>query len=386
MNPRIASLQASLIRQVHERKRPGDIDLGLGQPVMKPDVDPFRRAVDWIAEHGCPYSPIAGFPELREAVGCYVNADSDRVVITHGSEEALYVGLRIALDPATDRVLLVEPCYPAYEKICQMEGIGHAFASCSPDRGFEPRAADVLDRLTDDTRLVVLASPSNPTGRVWSAPELRALAKGLGDRWVLWDEVYRELYYTDERPPSITDFHERTLVTGGLSKSHAVTGLRLGWLITTPDTSIPAQRAHQLINTSASTLSQRVALEILREPGRVAETRAMYAARRAALLESLRRHDVEGLAPDGAFYCMVRIPPGPDGAPRDSLKVAADLLDVERVAAVPGIAFGPASEGWLRVSWVPDPQVVDDGLKRMSRFFKQWLFPPPARAQALPPM
>lgn len=358
MNQRLATLGPSLIREINSRKRPGDIDLGLGEPVLRPDAEPFRRAAEWVAAHGCLYSPLPGFQDLR----AMVDPDPSRVIITHGSQEALYLGMRAAV-AGDDEVLLVEPAYPAYEKICQMEGLRYRTVAMDAADGFAPRAAPVLDALRPETRLVVLASPVNPTARVWPRAELELLAAGLGDRWALSDEVYRELYYTEAPPVSLAAFHARTLVAGGLSKSHAVTGLRLGWLVAPKEIVTAATRAHQLITTSASTLSQRVAVELLGGAGATERTRAIYREQRAALLEALERERLPHVIPEGAFYCMVRIPS------KDSLQAAHALLDAERVVTVPGIAFGASAEGWLRLSWCGEPQPVAEGLARMARFF-----------------
>ncbi|MBM3462690.1 MAG: pyridoxal phosphate-dependent aminotransferase [Armatimonadetes bacterium] len=364
MNPRLAGLSGSLIREINSRKKPGDIDLGLGEPVMRPDPAPFTRVAEWIAANGCPYSPNAGFMELREAIGRYAAVDAKDVVVTHGSQEAVYLAIRAAIDSASDEVLLVEPAYPAYEKICQMEGIAHAVAPLDAASGFAPSAEAVLRAVTPKTRLVVLSSPTNPTGRVWSRAELEKLAAGLGDIWVLSDEVYRELYY-GEPPVSLAALHPRTLVAGGLSKSHAVTGLRLGWILASGQMTALISRAHQLITTSASTFSQRVALEVLTSFDGVAQTRANYAERRDALLAALAEFGLEHVPPDGAFYCMLRIPGG-----RSSLETAFLLLERERVATVPGVAFGASAEGWLRVTWVAEPSDVREGLSRIARFFQ----------------
>lgn len=117
MNPLIGAVEPSLIRELNARKRPGDLDLGLGEPTLRPEGEPFRRALEWVARHGCPYTANLGQDELREAVARYVGGRPEEICITHGSQEALYLALRVALDPARDEALVVEPCYPAYSAI-----------------------------------------------------------------------------------------------------------------------------------------------------------------------------------------------------------------------------------------------------------------------------
>jgi aspartate aminotransferase len=294
------------------------------------------------------------------------------VCVTIGSEEALYLAIKTVLDPARDEVLIVEPCYLAYPKLCALEGVRHRAVSFDPDDGFRPSAARVLDALGPDTRMIVINTPCNPTGRVWPAAELRALAEGLAGRpepvHVLSDEVYRELYYTAGRPASISEFHPHALVAGSLSKSNALTGLRLGWLIGGAEIVGEATKVHQLVNTAASTFSNQVALEIFRRPEALAAHRPLYERQRALLLELLERHGLPHAPVEGAFYCFVRLPPD---LASNSLAAAGRLLEEHRVVTVPGIAFGAVGEGWLRISWVATPDALTTGIERIAEFFKR---------------
>jgi aspartate/methionine/tyrosine aminotransferase len=361
VNPRFAAVEPSLIREINRRKQPGDIDLGLGEPVLRPDMAPLQRALQWISESGCPYTANPGDPALRAAVSRCTGVPD--VVVTLGSQEAVYVALRVAVDPAREEVLIVEPAYPAYAKICEVEAIPYRVAALSADHGFAPRAEPVIRALTDRTALVVLSSPCNPSGRVWPRGELEKLAEALPDGCrVLSDEVYRELYY-EQRPTSMAEVFDRTLVAGGLSKSHALTGLRVGWLCVPPDLVTAATRAHQLIATAASTFSQRVALEILQEGS--APHRAIYRDRQIALIEALDRTGLHYVRPEGAFYCLVRIPDR-----SSSLAMSLRLLEEAHVVTVPGVAFGQSCEGWLRISWVGDPTSVAEGVARIAASFE----------------
>ena len=375
MNPNVAAIPPSLIRAINARKRPGDIDLGLGEPTLRPDPLPFEVAAGWVREHGCPYSPNAGFAELRESIAARYGAGrfagAAEVCVTVGSEEAIYLAIKALIDPARDEVLIVEPCYLAYPKICGMEGIRHRMVALDAEDGFRPSAERVLGEVREDTRLVVLNTPSNPTGRVWPEGELRALAEGLEARdppvYVLADEVYHELYFTPSPPPSIAAFHPHSLVAGSLSKSNALTGLRLGWLLGPEAAIANAVKVHQFVNTAASTYSQRVAMEVFSRPEALGAHRAWYAAAREELLAAAERSGVEMLAPEGAFYALVRLPPRLG----DSVAAAERLLDEERVVTVPGLAFGSSAEGWLRLSWVAPPEVTAEGLARIARFLRR---------------
>lgn len=373
MNPAIDRIPPSLIRTISARKRPGDIDLGLGEPTLPPDMAPFEAAVEWTRRHRSPYSPNAGFPELRGAIADYLGPGSggmpaaENVCVTVGSEEALYLAIKSVIDPARDEVLIVEPCYLAYPKICMLEGVRHRMVPLAAEEGFRPRASTVLGALAADTRLVILNTPCNPTGRVWPEEELRALADGLaaregGEVYVLADEVYRELYYGPERPSSVARFHPRTLVAGSLSKSSALTGLRLGWLAGPAEVIAAATKVHQFVNTAASTFAQRVALELFADPEALSRHRPRYLEARAILLEAARDASVELIPPEGAFYAFIRLS---HPKVRDSLAFAERLLTEQRVVAVPGRAFGESGEGWLRISWVADHEALVEGVRRI---------------------
>jgi aspartate/methionine/tyrosine aminotransferase len=377
MNPVLDGIAPSIIRAINARKRPGDIDLGLGEPTLRPDPRPFDAATAWVREHGLPYTANAGLAELRARVAAYVGlperAAAENVVLTIGSEEALYLALKAAIDPARDEVLIVEPCYLAYPKLCALEGIRHRMVALDPADDFRPSAARVLEALGPDTRMIVLNSPNNPTGRVWPESELRALADGLAARpgepvRVLSDEVYRELYFTPQPPVSIGALWPHALVAGSLSKSNALTGLRLGWLVGDAKTVAAATKVHQLVNTAASTFSQVVAMEIFADSASLAAHRPHYAERRALLEGLMREHGLRYAPIEGAFYCMVRLPEHLAG---DSLAAAEALLERHRVLATPGVAFGDSGEGWMRLSWVAELDDLRAGIERIAAFFAE---------------
>ncbi len=365
MNPGYSNLEPSQIRELNALKQPGDLDLGLGEPVLPPLVEPFYKALEWVKEHGCRYGPNLGLPEVREAVGDYLGVSASEVCITHGSQEALYVALKSAVNPVSDEVLIVEPCYPAYYKICAAEGIRYRRIGLPAHQGFKPQVDLVLRAVDKSTRLVVVNSPCNPTGRIWSTQDLSALLEGLNSRGcrLLCDEAYRELYYTDEPIPCARRLDPNALVVGSVSKSHSLTGLRLGWL-SAPSCLMPViHRCHQLLTTAASVYSQRVALEVLR---RGESFRTLYCGRRSKLLAVIDSLGLDCLPPEGAFYTMLRIPGG-----GDSHECALNLLESMRVITIPGVAFGREAEGWLRVSWAAEPKVVEAGLHRVALFFKE---------------
>lgn len=373
MNPVITAIPGSLIRAINEAKRPGDIDLGLGEPTLAPPLAPFEAATAWVQDHGCPYSPNAGFGELREAIArCFSYPGLDtaaNVCVTVGSQEALYLAIKSLLDPASDSVLIVSPCYGAYAKLCQLEQLRHREVLLSAHTGFAPSAEAVLAALTPDTRLIILASPNNPTGRIWPRHELEKLASGLLARpgapvYVLLDEVYVALHYQPERPTSLANLYPYTLVVNSLSKSLALTGLRLGWLMGPAEAIAAAIKLHQFVNTAASTFSQRVAIAALQDPAGLTLHQAHYRSQQSALLTHLQQQNLPYIPPEGGFYVMLPLPQSLSG---DSLAAARLLLEQERVVTIPGVAFG--AEGFLRLSWVAPTEQLETGLGRIAAFY-----------------
>ena len=372
MNARVLGLAPSLIRAIHERKRPDAIDLGMGQPTLLPDMGPLEEGMAWVRQHGCPYSPNAGFTDLRSAIAGhfhYPGLDTaDQALITVGSTEALYLAIKGLLDlDAGDELLVVGPTFPAYQKMGYMEGLPTREVMLDAAQDFAPSADRVLAALSPQTKLLALASPCNPTGRIWPEAELARLADGLLHAprpiFVLWDEVYRDLYYTPTPPPSLARFYPRTLVAGSLSKSCALTGLRLGWLLAPSEVFTAVYKVHQLSISCAETLAQRAALAIFRKPELLSAHRAHYQAQQIALCEAAVELGLPLLRPEGTFYALLRLPPR---WANDSYGCAMAILDQKNVVTIPGSAFG--AEGFLRLTFVAPIDQVRTALSRIAEF------------------
>ena len=364
---RLRGIQKSMIRQVFDRARPGSINLGLGEPDL-PTPDVVRReAARVVTEEQNGYTTHAGLPLLRERVVSeypQLSLTPEQVVITAGSQEALYLALLTLVDEG-DEVLIPDPGFVAYPTIVKMAGGVPKFYRLPASNGFAFDADDFRRALTPRTKVVVCISPSNPTGRVLSRAELRAMAEALAGSgaYVVSDEIYRELYFTKERPSSVTEFRpERALVIGGLSKSMSMTGWRLGWLCGDADVVRSALVLHGYTTTCASTVSQKAGL--------AAWTAEAAEARRAARRTFRERRDhllgllsnelgLRAVEPEGAFYVMVDV-----SAHGDSMTVAERLLE-GGVITVPGAAFGTEGEGYLRVSFCADLPILSEGVKRM---------------------
>jgi aspartate/methionine/tyrosine aminotransferase len=373
-NSRLLNIAPSGIRAIHDRKRPTSLNLGIGEPSLKPDVAPFESAVDWVREHGCPYTSYAGLPELRELVakvyGGKFFRGADSVCVTNGSQEAIFLAIKTLAEPGRDEVLVTNPGYPIYHKVCELEGIAWRSVSFKAEDSFTPRADAILAALQPKTRLIVLASPANPTGAVMPPAEVVALARGLAARpgppvYVLADEVYRELTYTAEPFKSIADEYPHTVAVLSLSKSCALTGLRIGFLIAPPEIALAAGRMHSLVLMSASQFGQRVALEIFREPIRLRAHVPWYIQQREVMLEAAGRNLLDIIEPAGAFYVLVGLP---ERLRRDSTAAAFALLEEHDVVTVPGAVFASNTEGFLRVTWAAGREAVIEGLRRIAEF------------------
>jgi aspartate/methionine/tyrosine aminotransferase len=370
---RLRGIQKSMIRQVFDRALPGSINLGLGEPDLPTPNVIRREAARVVLEEQNGYTLQAGLLALRQRVAddySHLKLSTDQVVITAGSQEALYLALMTLVDEG-DEVLIPDPGFVAYPTITRMAGGTPRFYRTAAARGFAFDAAEFRRELSPRTKVVVCVSPSNPTGRVLAREELAAMADALEGTgvYVISDEIYRELYFTDERPASISEFRaEHTLIIGGLSKAMSMTGWRLGWLCGDADVVRSALVLHGYTTTCASAVSQKAALaawteEAARERAGMRETFRVRRDHLTALLAS--ELGLHAVASEGAFYMMVDV-----SAHGDSMSVAERLL-AHRVITVPGAAFGAEGEGYLRVSFCADLPVITEGVRRMKEALVQ---------------
>lgn len=371
MNPRVEEISGSLIREIAAKRKPGSIDLGLGEPSLLPTMAFFESAIRKTAAQGVPYTLNAGDPELREAIGAHYlyphYTAAENVCITTGSQEAVYVTVKALLDPAKDEMLVVEPAFPAYAKMAKLEGAAVRTVSMDAATGFAYDAQRILEAVNERTRLIVICSPCNPTGRVIDRQTVHAIAEGLLQRggepvYVLHDEIYREQTYVEDAG-HFASVYPHTIVTNSVSKSNALTGLRLGWTLAPKAVTAAFVKTHAWVTSCASTFAQRVALEIFSTPGALAEHAPWYRQRRAHVVATLEASGLHFIEPDGSFYACVRLPEG-----MESLPAAHALADEHGVIAIPGIAFGACFEGWLRLSWVAPPDDVRRGIERIAQF------------------
>jgi aspartate/methionine/tyrosine aminotransferase len=361
-----------MIRKISDRAKPGSISLGLGEPDLPtPDVI-VREAVRVIQEEKSGYTLQAGLRSLRERIASdypHMNLSTDQVIVTAGSQESLYLILNTLVE-AGDEVLIPNPGFIPYPNILKMIGARvktYRFPAAS-DFSFE--AEDFKNQITPQTKVVICISPSNPTGRVLSKAELQAMAAAVtasgSNAFIVSDEIYRELYYTPERPASISEFYPRTIVVSGLSKSMRMTGWRIGWLAGDAEVIRAALVLHGYLVTCASSISQKAALAAWTDEAAAAraEYRAIFHRRRDHLLALLRREDLRCVTPEGAFYIMVDVSPY-----GDEMKVAEAGLE-NGVVTIPASAFGDESKGFLRISFCADEERLTEGVRRLGAALK----------------
>jgi aspartate/methionine/tyrosine aminotransferase len=350
-----ASVPLSLIRQVQVAAAPGAVSLAVGEPshAVPPAV---RAAIEEAVRAGdfC-YSLNAGRRELRRAVAArrpHHGGDERSTLITVGSQEALALAV-FGLTGPGDEVVIPDIAYPAYDTLPRLAG---ATPVRAPLDGIEPA-------LTARTRLVIVGSPSNPTGEVASGERFQALADLAAERdfWLVSDEVYEELWLDDApRYPR----GARVLHVGGISKSLALTGLRLGWLIAPPGVVDGVLGLHQNLVTCAPSLAQTAALAGLGLPAAEMEAIRDGYRRRWELMRGLLAAipGVRWREPAGAFYAFVDL--------RERLaattELAFELARAGKVLVVPGEGFGPTGQGWLRLSFSVPEADIREGLARLA--------------------
>jgi aspartate aminotransferase len=365
---RLQGIEKSVIRQVFDRAQPGSLNLGLGEPDLPTPEVIRREAIRVISEQQNGYTSHAGLPALREKIAAdypYLESKPERVIVTAGSQEALYLALLGIVDDG-DEVLLPNPGFVAYPTIVKMAGGIATYYKLPAANGFEFDIESFRQALTPRTKAVVCISPSNPTGRALTEKDLAGIAEAMRDHdaYLISDEIYRELYYGDERPESASVFRDRTIVISGLSKSMSMTGWRLGWITGDEALIRSALVLHGYVTTCASAVSQKAALVSWSDEAETArgEFREIFRERRDHLLRLIKSElGLRAVAPDGAFYTMVDVSKyGP------SMKVAEALLD-EKLITVPGSAFGSESEGFLRVSFCAGLDALAEGVSRMKR-------------------
>ncbi|MGM1034777.1 MAG: aminotransferase A [Bacillota bacterium] len=374
INPLVKDVQISGIRKFYNMVADieGTISLTIGQPDFPTPTHIKEAAKQAIDNDYTVYTHNAGYLELREAASNYVkdkyklNYDpANEVIVTSGASEGIDIAFRTILIQGNE-VILPGPVYPGYEPIIKMCGATPVYADTTKN-GFR-LTADILEKyITEHTRCIVLPYPSNPTGVTLTAEELLDIAELVRgkDIFILADEIYSELVFDQEHVSIATFLKEQTIVLNGLSKSHSMTGWRIGLLFAPAAISQHLLKVHQYNVTCAASISQRAALAAL-TAGRndPIPMKTEYARRREYVYIRLQAMKLEIVKPNGAFYFFIKLPEGY----ASSLDFCLKLVQQEKVAVVPGDAFSPLGEGYFRISYAYSMETLEKALDRIEAF------------------
>lgn len=380
LNSVIAACPPSGIRRFFDIAASMDdvISLGVGEPDF---VTPWRirEAGIFALENGfTTYTSNAGLLELREAICADLDSryavsyhPATECLITAGVSEGLDLALRVLLEPG-DEVLIPEPCYVAYAPCVTFAGGTPVTVPTDGTDGFRLHVDRIAAAVTPRTKAVLISSPANPTGAVQLREDLAALAELAvqHDLYLISDEIYERLSYLSPHTclAGLPGARDRTVLLGGFSKAHAMTGWRVGYLCAPPAISELAGRIHQYTMLCAAHVSQMAALEALRAgESDVAEMVADYDRRRRLFVKGLCEIGLECPEPGGAFYAF----PSIANTGLDSQEFAEQLLQSERVAVVPGDVFGPSGEGYIRCCYATALPLLEEALERMERFLRK---------------
>ena len=370
LNTSLVRLKSSGIRRINAlaAQHPGCIALALGEPEFDTPQE-IRDEVTCALQRGeTHYPPNNGTPFLRRSISEYMSAQGfdyapDNVIVTDGATEALHATLLAMLEP-NDEVIIPTPAFGLYESIVR---VNHAFPVFldTARADFQIDEDALRDRVTPATKAIVICSPNNPTGCIFNAASLDAVARVAAETgiYVICDDVYNRLVYTDGyerfalRHPEL---REQTVVVDSFSKPWAMTGWRIGWLAADPSLAVQIAKAHQYMVSSAVSFEMPAAAAALSvDPAPMLET---YRARRARVLAALEKMGLSVVEPAGAFYVF----PSIKGTGLTSEQLCTRAIEEAGVGLVPGSCFG--SEGYVRLSYCVSDEDLDEGLRRLDRF------------------
>ncbi len=353
------------------------ISLGVGEPDFQTPWSVRKTAIDTLEKKRIVYSANSGLAELRAEIAKYIEKkinvryDSENeIIVTVGGSEAIDISIRALLNPG-DEVLIVEPCFVCYAPIVELTGGVPVTINTRIEDNFKLTAELLREKITDKTKLLILPFPNNPTGAIMTREDLESIAEVLRDTniMILSDEIYSELTY-GRKHCSITEIDgmkERTILINGFSKAFAMTGWRLGYLAAPAPIVKQILKIHQYVIMCSPTISQYAAIEALQHCDReVKNMVAEYNIRRRLLVESFNKMGLTCFNPEGAFYVFPCI----KSTGLNSEEFCEQLLENQKVAVVPGNAFGQSGEGFIRVSYAYSLKHLMEALKRIQAFIE----------------
>ncbi|WP_173916641.1 aminotransferase A [Halobacillus sp. Marseille-Q1614] len=379
INKNLSTIQISGIRQFFNMISDYDdvVSLTIGQPDFPTPAHVKAAAVKAIENNHTTYTHNAGIFELRKAISEHVSQKYDleydpanEIIVTVGASQAIDITLRTIIEQG-DEVLLPGPVYPGYEPLAKLAGakVTHIDTSANHFK----LTADLLEQsITKDTKCVILPYPSNPTGVSLTNGELEAIAEVI-DRhgiFMIADEIYSELVY-EQSHTSIASFskvRDQVIVVNGVSKSHSMTGFRIGYLLAPEWLTKHILKVHQYNVSCATSVSQYAALEAIQngklDPESMKED---YKKRREYVTRRLDKMELEYVIPDGAFYIFPKFPLNG----KTTFEAAVDLVKTAGVALVPGDAFSNYGEGYMRLSYAYSEKILKIGLDRLEKYLQQ---------------
>ena len=353
------------------------ISLGVGEPDFKTPWAIRQEAIHTLEQGKTWYTANAGLARLRQEIARYLKDaigveyhPKDQILVSVGGSEAIDLCVRALVQPG-DEVLVPQPSFVCYDPIVRLAGGAPVAIETKVENQFRLTPEELEEKITPKTKLLVLPYPNNPTGAVMKREHLEAIAPVLQrhDLLVLSDEIYSELTYSGKHVSiaSLPGMAQRTVVINGFSKSFAMTGWRLGFAAGPAPIVQLMVKIHQYAIMSAPTMSQYAAVEALKScMSSVADMREEYNLRRRYVVDALNKMGLSCFEPEGAFYVF----PSIRSTGLSSEEFCEKLLEQERVAVVPGNAFGDSGEGHVRISYSYSINYLKEALKRIQRFVR----------------
>ena len=380
VSSRLDRVSASGIRRFFEiiATTDGVISLGVGEPDFSTPNHISQAAVRSIEAGQTAYTSNYGLPELRQAIARHLNRlysveydPESEIIVTTGVSEGLNLATQTIIDQG-DEVLSTDPAYVAYMPNVVFAGGTFVPVPTSAANGFKLDASDLEARLTPRSKAILLGYPANPTGAVMDRESLTAVADVARrhDLFIISDEIYDRLVYGTEQVcfASLPGMKQRTLLLGGFSKTYAMTGWRLGWVCAPAPFTDAMMKVHQYVMMSAPTAAQHAALAALDNGEKAAQGMiAEYARRRDLVILYLRDMDLDLAEPKGAFYAF----PSVTSTGLSDEEFAERLLKEEKVAVVPGSAFGKGGSGHVRICYAQTYDLLEEALRRLARFVER---------------
>jgi aminotransferase len=356
----------------------GVISLGIGEPDFITPWHIRNAGIRSLEKGRTQYTANSGLKELRREAALYMKRrfgldyTEKNVLITVGGSEAIDLSMRAFIKPG-DEVIVPQPSFVCYGPLARLCGATPVYIDLKEEDGFKLTAKALKAAITGKTKLLVLPFPNNPTGSVLSRKELEEIAAVLNgtDIVVISDEIYAELTYTEERHTSIASIpgmKERTVIVSGFSKAYAMTGWRLGYAMAPEPVCAALTKLHQYAIMCAPTASQYAAIEALSQgDGDIEEMRREYNYRRRLIVKGFNDLGLRCTEPEGTFYCFPNI----SSTGLSSDEFCEKLLSTEKIALVPGNAFGASGEGFVRASYAYSADHIKKALEGVKRFLER---------------